>query len=171
MMMRFAVFVPSKDFKDESLNIVKLILSKSGIQYSIASYSRACVGSHGAFCRSDINPSNVVPSEYDGFVIIDGPGIDESAAYDYRPLLDTVTAMNSARKYIVIIGNAIKIPARANIIKGKKVTVPDIDSKRFVVLFYGIPSASGIEISGNLITAKDSKSLEAGAEQIMNVLG
>ena len=170
-MMRFAVFVPAKDFKDESLNIVKLILTKSGIPYDIASYSRACIGSHGAFCKADVNPSDVVPAKYDGFVLIDGPGIDDSAAYDYRPLLDTVMAMNSAGKHIISIGNAIKITARANIIKGKKIAVPDPDSKRFIVLFYGVPSALGVEISGNLITAKNSKSLEVGAEPIMNLLG
>ena len=170
-MMKFAVFVPAKDFKDESLNIVKLILAKSGIQYDIASYSRACIGSHGAFYKADVSPSDVVPAKYEGVVLIDGPGIDDSTAYDYRPLLDTVTAMNSAGKYIISIGNAIKIPARANIIKGKKVAVPDLDSKRFVVLFYGVPSAANVEISGNLITAKDSKSLEMGAEPIMNILG
>jgi hypothetical protein len=169
--MRFAVFVPAKDFKDESLNIVKIILAKSGIEYDIASYSRACIGSHGAFYKAGVNPSDVVPSRYDGFVLIDGQGIDDSAAYDYRPLLDTVMMMNSAGKRILSVGNAIKIPARANIIKGKRIAVPDLDSKRFIVLFYGIPSESRVEISGNLITAKDSKSLELGAEPIMNVLG
>ena len=169
--MRFAVFVPTKDFRDESLNIVKLILTKSGARYDIAAYGGACIGSHGAFCKTDVNPSEVTPDKYDGIVLIDGIGIDATAAYDYRPMLDLVSAMNGAGKRIIGIGNAIKIPARANVIKGKKIVVPDQESRRFIVLFYGVPSASGIEISDNLITVRDSRALEANAESIMDILG
>lgn len=166
----FAVFVPNKDFKDETLSLVKLLLNKWDVEYKTIGYSKAAIGMHGALCRIDMQPSEVT-SDYRGIIFIDGKGIDESKVYDYRPLLETIIRLNDAKRPIMAVGNAVKIPARANIIKGKKLVVCDQDSKSMVSLFYGTPSNNSIEISGNIITAKDSRAVEDNAEIILQNLG
>lgn len=163
--MRLAVFIPQKDFKDESLNLIRLILDKWGVKYSIAAYGKGGIGTHGAVVHADVNPAEVTTDQFDGLVFIDGKGIDDLKMYDYRPLLEVVQRFNDSGKYILGIGNAVKIAARANIVKAKKVVVPDEDSMRLVRLFYGVPSNNDIEIMSNLITIKNSKAVESNIDQ------
>jgi hypothetical protein len=169
--MRLAIFIPQKDFKDESLSLVKLILDKWGVSYRIACYGKGGIGTHGALVRADINANQITTDQFDGIVFIDGKGIDDQKIYDYRPLLDIVTAFNDAKKYLVCVGNAAKIPCRANIVKGKKIAVGDEDTMRLARLFYGIPSNNSVEGMGNLITIKDSRAVEDSMDVWLQHLG
>ncbi len=169
--MRIAIFIPQKDFRDESLNLIKLIFDKWGVKYEIASYGKGGVGIHGALVKNDIRGEDVTTDKFDGIVFIDGGGIDEQKMYDYRPLLDIVGHFNDANRYIVAVGNAVKIPCRANIVKAKKVAVGDEDTMRLARLFYGIPTASNVEGMGNLITIKNSKAIEDSMDDWMQKLG
>ncbi|MDE1866012.1 MAG: DJ-1/PfpI family protein [Candidatus Micrarchaeota archaeon] len=169
--MRLAIFIPQKGFKDESLSLVKLILDKWGVGYNIAAYGKGGIGIHGALVRADIRPEEIITSRFDGIVFIDGTGIDEQKLYDYRPLLDIVTHFNEANKYIVAIGNAAKIPIRANIVKAKKVAVGDEETLRLARLFNAIPTQSNVEGMGNLVTIKNSKAAEDSVEEWMQRIG
>lgn len=166
----FAIFVPSKDFKDETLSLIRLLLEKWNTPYKIVGYSKAAIGMHGAMCKIDMQPTDI-KTDYNGIIFIDGLGIDESKIYDYRPLLETVIRLNDAKRPIMAVGNAVKIPARANIIKGKKLVVCDQDSKGMVSLFYGVPSGNKIEVSGNIITVRDARAVEDNADIILQNLG
>jgi protease I len=171
--MRFLVLIAPKDFKDESVAMVKLFFSRWNIDYDIGSYTNgACVGYHGAVYKPDVNMNGVKSSDYDGIMIIDGPGLETSRMYEYRPLLDTLMLFNSNGKYVGAIGNAVKIVARANIIKDRKISSPDAeDVFRMVQLFHGIPSKEGIEIDRKIITIRDSSNLEVPLQQMLQKMG
>ncbi|MGD0510240.1 MAG: DJ-1/PfpI family protein [Candidatus Micrarchaeaceae archaeon] len=170
--MRFLVFIPPKDFRDESLSMVKLFFSKWGVDCKVTSYSsKECVGSHGAVITPDINTSKVFASEYDGIALIDGGGIDEYKLCDYRPLLDLILNFDSSRKYIISMGNSVKIPARANVIGGKKIATNDRESARLATLFHGVLSNSNFEMAGNMITIKSSSDIEDCMQQILEHMG
>ena len=167
--MKFLIFISPKDFKDESVAAVKMLFDRWNVDYKITSYStKECVGYHGAVYKPDINTNTVNPSDYGGIFLIDGSGVESYKLYEFRPLLDVMIKFNNSNKYISAIGNAIKIVARANIIKGKKISMPtDEEAKRTILLFHGVPSQEDVEMDGNIITIKDSKSLEG---QILKVL-
>jgi hypothetical protein len=170
--MRFLIFVPPKEFRDESVSLVKLFFDKWGIDYSVSSYTSSdCVGSHGAVYKPDINTSRVSSEDYNGIVLIDGNGIDLYKLYDYRPLLDLLLRFNNAKKFIVGIDNAVKIPARANIVKDRPVATDDKETIRLVKLFHGVPSANVLELSGNLITIKKASDVEDSMPKVLEHIG
>lgn len=172
--MKLAIFLPPRDFKDESASMIKLFLDKWGVKYDITSYtSKDCIGSHGAVYRPTINTGKVSSSEYGGIILVDGNGVESYKLYDYRPLLDLVMNFNNARKYIVGIDNVVKILARANIIKDRKVATDGKDKEelRLITLFRGIPSENGLEVAGNLITVKDSSMIEESMQAILEHIG
>jgi putative intracellular protease/amidase len=114
----------------------------------------------------------VKPDEFDGILIVDGSGIEKYELYDYRPLLDIVYNMSRMGKFVAAVGNGIKIVARANIIKDRKIAMPnDEETKKLVILFHGVPSEKSIEVSGNIYTIKDSDNLETTMPYMLQRLG
>jgi putative intracellular protease/amidase len=170
--MKFLIFIAPKDFKDESVSLVKLFFDKWGIKYDISSYTYSeCRGTHGVVYKPAVHTSKVTSTGYDGVVLIDGSGIDTYKLCDYRPLLDLMYNFHNNKKYIIGIGNATKITARANIVNGKKVSTDDEESLRLVKLFHGVPSDESFEVSGNLITIKNSKEIEDSMIKILENMG
>jgi putative intracellular protease/amidase len=171
--MKFAIFIAPKDFKDETVSMLKTMFDKWGIEYSIASYAnKDCVGYHGAVYKPDMNAAKISPNDFDGILLVDGKGFEDYRLFEYRPLLDTLIIFNERGKYIGAINNSIKAVARANIIKNKKVAMPqDEEMRRLILLFHGIPSEENIEISGNLVTIKNSTALEVPLRTLLQSLG
>ncbi len=170
--MRFLIFIPPRDFKDESVSIVKLFFDKWGIDYKITSYTtNDCKGSHGALYKPNIHTSKVSPTEYDGIMLIDGEGIEHYKLYDFRPLLDLITKFNNSKRYIIAVNNAVKIPARANIIRGRRVSVEDKETLRLVNLFHGVPASDPFVLSENLITIGRSGDIEGSMQKILEHIG
>lgn len=171
--MKFVIFVTPRDFRDESLNMVKLFFDKWGVQYKIASYTTGnCVGSHGATFMPDMNAGRIAVPDFDGIVLIDGDGIEGYRVYDYRPLLDLMLIFNNAKKPIIAIDNAIRVPARANIINGKKVSMPgDAETQRLVSLFHGTPTKEMVETSDNIITIGSYQGIERCMTKVLEHIG
>jgi putative intracellular protease/amidase len=171
--MRFVIFIPPKDFKDETLSALKLVFDRWGVRYSVASYtSNECMGYHGAVCRPDMSAHKIDVNDFDGIVLVDGPGIEEMRLYEYRPLLDVLLIFNQKGKYVGGISNAIKIIARANIVKDKKVVLPrDEEGRRLVLLFHGVPSEKSLELSSNIFTIRDSVGLEGPLQELLQQFG
>ncbi len=170
--MRFLIFIPPKDFKDESVSLVKLFFDKWGVRYDISSYtSKVCVGTHGARYEPAVHTSKVFTGDYDGLVLIDGNGIDFYKLYDYRPLLDLVLKFEESKKYIIGIDNAVKVPARANVVRGKLVSANDRETQRLVTLFHGTVSDKTHEIAGNLITIRSYGDVESSMQKILEHIG
>ncbi len=171
--MKFAIFIAPKDFRDETVAMLKTFFDKWGIQYSIASYAnKECVGYHGAIYKPDLNAARISPMDFDGIVLVDGKGFDDYRLFEYRPLLDTITLFNERGKYIGAISNSIKAVARANVIKDKKVSMPqDEETKRLIMLFHGIPSEENIEVAKNIITIRASSGLEIPLGEMLKHIG
>ena len=171
--MKFMIFISPKDFKDETLSMVKMLFDRWGISYDISSYStKECIGYHGSRSIPSINAGKVNASDYNGIFIVDGIGIDSYKLFEFRPLLDLVMQFNNAGRYVCAVDNAVKIPARANIIKNKHVAAASNDElKRLILLFHGVPADSQIEMSGNLITIRDSGNIEESLDQLIEKLG
>ncbi len=170
--MHMLIFLPPTDFHDESLSMLRLFFDRWEIKYSITSYtSKQCTGKHGATVKPDIHTAAVDSTQYDGIVFIDGDSIDSAKLYDFRPLLDLTMLFDRNGKQIWAIGNSVKILARANVIKGKKVAVPkNEESVRLVSLFHGEPSSSEFEISGNIVTINPGANMESSINSIFEKL-
>jgi putative intracellular protease/amidase len=171
--MTLLVFLPPNDFRDETVATVKLFLDKWGVDYRFASYgSKDCKGTHGAVYKQQASMTKLRLQDYSGILLIDGNGVETFKLYEYRPLLDTLLQFNNERKTIAAISNSIKILARANIINGKKISMPqDMDAKRLILLFHGVPSESGIEIADNIITIGSTNRLEMPMQTLLERLG
>ena len=170
--MKMLIFIPPIDFREESLSMLKLFFDRWGISYKTTSYTRAeCRGKHGARVKPDIHTGEADVHDYDGLVFIDGEGIDTSKLYEFRPLLDLAMIFDRASKQVWSIGNATKIIARANIIKGKEIAIPrNEEVLKLVRLFHGEPSKENYKISGNIITIGSSVNLEASMDSLFSDL-
>lgn len=171
--MRFIIFIPPKDFRDETLAALRLIFDRWKIRYSTASYTATeCTGYHGALYTPDMSAHKIDFNDFDGIILVDGPGIDEMRLFEYRPLLDVLLQFNQRGKYIGGISNAIKIIARANIIRDKKLAMPkDEEARRLVLLFHGVPSEKNLELSNNIFTIRDSAGLEEPLQELLQSFG
>jgi putative intracellular protease/amidase len=171
--MKALIFIPPNDYKDETLKIIREFFDKWRVSYSISSFSnKECVGSHGGVCKLDINTSKAQISDYDGILLLDGKGIDQYKIYEFRPLLDIINEFHKRGKFIAAISNGIKIAARANVIKDKKISLPkDEETKKLVMLFRGIPSENNIMADGNIYTIKDSSKLDETLPELLGHLG
>ncbi len=161
--MKFLIFIAPKDFKDETVSTLQLFLNKFDVEYLITSYStKKCTGIHGVIYKPQINTNLVDVSRFDGIIISDGLGLEIYKLYEFRPFLDLLLKFNRINKYIIAIDNAVKILAKANIIRNKKISVDENNRelKNFVLLFHGIVSNKDIEIDKNIITIKNSDNIE-----------
>lgn len=171
--MRCLVFIAPREFRDETLSTVQMFFSKWGIEGITTSYSdKECSGSHGSVCRPGINAAKVTSQGYDSLLITDGTGIETYKLYDYRPLLDMIFNFHHDRKPICAIGNGVKALARANVIKDRKIAVPnDQSTKSLVLLFRGLPSQEEMEMQDNICTIRDASVLESAMPRWISSLG
>lgn len=171
--MKVALLIAPKDFKDESVSGIRLMLEKWGIEPVITSYSNHdCIGYHGAAYKPSLNAAAVKPDDFDALVLIDGPGVDGYRLYDFRPLLDTVKLFSMRKKLICAINNGIKVVARANIIANVKVAMPqDDETQRLVLLYHGKPSKEGLELDCGILTLGNSDRITEFADMIIRRLG
>jgi putative intracellular protease/amidase len=171
--MKVALLVAPKDFKDESVAQLKLMLGKWDVQAVITSYStHDCVGYHGAVYAPQINSARITPDEFDALVLIDGKGVDSYKLYDFRPLLDTVKLFSMRNKMIASIGNATKIVARANVVSNVKVAMPsDDDARRLIILYHGTPSKEDVEYDKGILTLSNNDKILPFADLMLQKLG
>ncbi len=171
--MKFLIFIAPNNFRDETLSMVKMFFDRWNVGYEITSYStKPCIGSHGASVAVNLNAAKVNPSDYDGIILVDGPGIDSYKLFEYRPLLDMLLQFNNKNKMIGAIDNSVKVVARANIIKDRNIAAPeDEETKRAVQLFHGKLTDKPIEISNNIITIKSSSGLEGPLQEFLGHVG
>jgi len=171
--VKVAIFVPPKDFRDETLSMLKLILEKWNVEKVITSYTtKECVGKHGAVYKPDMNTAKIDPSGFDSILLVDGEGVEAYKLYDFRPLLDLVKRFYDSKKIVGAIGNAIKIIARANIIMNTKISAPvDEEMQRLMRIYYGINSPMEVEFDKNILTARNPENAEAFAQLLLEKLG
>lgn len=171
--MKVAIFVPPKNFRDETLSMVKLMLDKWKVENIVTSYTtKECIGRHGAVYKPGINTAKIDPNEFDGIILIDGEGVEEYKLFDFRPLLDLIKRFYDSKKLIGAVGNAIKILARANVIMDTKVSAPvDEEMQRLLRIYYGINSPMEVEYDKNIVTARNPDNAASFAQLILEKLG
>ncbi len=171
--MKVAIIIAPRDFKDETLATLRLLLKKWDVDVAVSSYTSAeCIGYHGATCVPDLNAAKVFTKDFDALILADGVGIEKYKLYDFRPLLDMVKHFDDEKKLIVAISNGIKILARANIVANKNISTPDDEeTKRMVQLYKGMPSENAVEIDGNLLTAGDTETISQLVNALLGQLG
>lgn len=171
--MKVALLVAPKDFRDESVSNLMMMLSKWGIDYAVTSYTtKDCVGYHGAVYRPSVNAENLRADDFDALVLVDGKGIDSSRLYDFRPLLDKVKVFSDRQKVIAAIDNSIKIISRANIIQNTKIAMPkDEEARRLALLYHAIASKSEVESDKNIVTLSNPDKILDFADALIRKLG
>jgi hypothetical protein len=171
--MKVAILVSPKDFKDESLSNLRMMLDKWGVESVLTSYStHELVGYHGAVYNADINAAKITPYDFDAIILIDGKGVDEYKLYDFRQLLDTIKLFSMQKKMIAAIGNSIKIIARANIIAGVKIAMPkDEDTQRLIILYHGTPSKEELEFDKGILTLGNDDKILNFSDLLLKKLG
>jgi putative intracellular protease/amidase len=152
--MKVAIVLAPRDFRDETLSQLKLFFAKKDVEVKLASTSlKQCSGAHGAVAKPELEIDAMNPLDFDAVLVADGPGVDSMKLFDHRPLLDLVKLFKEANKAVVGIGNGIKVVARANIIKDKRIALADADTKKLIELYRGKPVEEHVVRDGNIITA------------------
>lgn len=172
-MMRIIIVIPPKDFKDESISEITSMFKKWKVEYVFSSsIIGKCYGYHGAEVVSTTKYSDIASEDFDGMILINGPGFEEYKLYDSRIILDLFRHFNEKGKLIACIGNTIKALAKANIITNKKIAfVKDPETVRFAKLFRGIVTENLLESDGNIITATNSEKAAEFSKLIVEQLG
>ncbi len=171
--MKVSIIVAPQDFRDETLSQALLFLDKKGIQHEILSLAgKECKGYHGASVKQDGKADEFEPVYSDAILLVDGPGVESSRLYENRQLLDRLKIAKENKKPIAAVGNAIKILAKANIIKDTKIAgVEDEDAKRLISLYKGVLSDSALVNDKGIITASDYSQISELVSAIADALG
>lgn len=159
--MKVAILIAPRDFKDETVSHLQLLLGKKDIEAEIASLVlKPCTGYHGAVVKPQIEAAALEPNSFDVLLVADGPGVDSMKLYDYRPLLDMIKVFKEAKKKIAGIGNGIKVVARANVIKDAKIAKTDEETEKLVRLYRGKPSEEFVVSDSGIITASGTDNID-----------
>ncbi|MDE1874065.1 MAG: DJ-1/PfpI family protein [Candidatus Micrarchaeota archaeon] len=159
--MKVAILVAPRDFKDETVSHLQLLLGKKDIESHIVSLTmKPCTGYHGAVVKPEMETAAIEAGAFDVLLVVDGPGVDSLKLYDYRPLLDLVRAFHEANKSVAGIGNGVKIVARANIIKDASIAKADDETEKLVRLYRGKPSENLVVADKGIITASGVESVD-----------
>ncbi|VVB77231.1 DJ-1/PfpI family protein [uncultured archaeon] len=170
--VKVAIVIPPKNFKDETLSMLSLLLSKKDIRSLVAGFgAKDSLGSHGAVAKLDVAVTSLDPATVDALIIADGPGVDSFRLYEYRPLLEIVRAFHESKRLVVGVGNGIKVLAKANVIRDAKIAAADKETASLVALYHGLQTDSTLVLDKNVITLSDSSKMEQLAERVAAALG
>jgi putative intracellular protease/amidase len=171
--MKAAVVIAPKDFRDETVAKAKMMFQKWGVTPVIVGLvPRECVGSHGAVYKPDINLNKVSSTDFDVLFIVDGEGIETYRLYELMPLLDLIRAFNMDSKIVAVVNNAAKTIAKANIISGRKVSIPkDAEVVNLVKLYKGVVSEEEMECGTNVMSLSNYARTDEFVGAILDRLG
>jgi putative intracellular protease/amidase len=167
-----AIIIPPRNFRDETLSLLDLLLAKKDMKKVVASVNlRDCTGYHGASVKPDTTFNELDPARQSAIILADGPGVDSFKLYDYRPLLDIVKQFHDGGKMVVCIGNGIKIAARANILKETKVATINKEADDRVRLYRGVPTKEYLVLDKNVLTLSDPGKVDELVMRLSQALG
>ncbi len=170
--VKVAIIIPPMNFKDETLSTLVLLLAKKDITKVVASVNpKDCTGYHGAVVKPDATFKELDPARTSAIILADGPGVDAFKLYEYRPLLDVVKAFHDSNRMVVGIGNGIKIAAKANVLRERKVASTDKETENLVRLYRGVPVKGNLVLDKNSLTLSDSGKIEELVVRLSEVLG
>ncbi len=170
--MKVAVIIPPKNFTDETLSAVLLVLRKWDVEPVISSYTTSeCVGLHGARYSSDINTAKMNPADYDAVLLIDGPGVESYKLPEFKPMLDLVKKFINDGKVIGAVGNSVKVFIRANGFTPGRISMQrNKEIENFARTSRYLVTANGVEVYKNLITASGPENAIEFANAVLDKL-
>lgn len=168
-----AVIIPPRNFRDETISMLGLLLAKKDIKRILASVNpKACTGYHGAVVKPDTTFKELDPARTSAIILADGPGVDAFKLYDYMPLLDIVKAFHDHNRVVAVIGNGIKIAARANVLRDTKVAASaDKEEDDLVRLYRGVPAKGHLVLDKNVLTLSNPERIDELVVRLSEVLG
>lgn len=157
----------------EALSVVDIV-RRSNIICDLVSIKNEMVeGSHGIFIKSDKNIAEINKDNYTMIVLPGGlPGAD-----NLKECKDLILWLrnfsNNPQKYIAAICAAPQVLAKADIVKGKKVTsYPDDAFKKVLKDAEYIENAKQtVVVDGNIITSRGPATAFSFAYRLVEILG
>ncbi len=163
--MKVAMLIAPRDFKDETLSSLQLLLGKKDIEAKLVSFTmKPCTGYHGAVVKPQAEARELEPGAYDALLVLDGPGVDSFKLYEHRPLLDLIKTFHDSNRVVVGIGNGIKALAKANVIKETKVAKTEEETGKLVTLYKGIKTEDPVVFDRNVLTVSGSENIQEFVE-------
>ncbi len=171
--MKVAIIVPPKNFSDETLSKLLLVLHKWNIDVTLSSYTTSqCIGLHGAIYTPDVNTAKLNPLDYSALLLVDGPGVDSYRLQDFKPLIDLTKLFIKENKIIGAFGNSVKIFIRANGFTPGKISAQEsAEVRSFAATSRYVVTDKGVEVYKNLITATNSGNAIELANELLVKLG
>ncbi|MBU1164655.1 DJ-1/PfpI family protein [Patescibacteria group bacterium] len=169
-MAKKVVFIISQNnFRDEELQKPRELLLDREFDVSIAAPQKELAkGRLGAEIEPDLTWEEVSVDDFDAIVFVGGPGMKENL--ENVRLIELAGEFAKAGKIVSAICVAPSILANAGLLMGKKVTAFSTEEENIINKgseYTGMP----VEVSGNIITAKDPEAAIDFGEKIAWQLG
>ncbi len=169
--MKVLIAIAPEKFRDEELAEPVAAFQKAGIAFDIASTRRgACTGMFGTRTTAPLSFEEVNPEQYDGLVIIGGPG-SQVHLWNDEMLVHLSKFFQKSGKVIAAICLAPVVLARAGVLKGKKAsyfksTASDFEMKKGGAIIMKGP----VVADGRVITANGPLAAKEFGEAVVNNL-
>lgn len=167
---RVLVILPPEDVAMDEYGPVRGALEKSGIRVETASTRREVRSADGTVIDADLLLGEVDPTSFEAVVFVGGAMWDYYGGPNAERVQDIIGSMTADGKHIAAIGVGQKALAAAGAYRGRRVAyLPDVES---------VAPNSGADwvhepvvVSGNLITARESRHSIRFANTLIEALG
>ncbi|MCX6701074.1 MAG: DJ-1/PfpI family protein [Methanomicrobiales archaeon] len=169
--MKVLIAIAPEKFRDEEFSEPIDALQNAGIAFDIASTHRGtCVGMFGARTTATLSFEEVDPGQYDGLVIVGGPG-SQVHLWNDEMLVHLAKFFQKSGKVIAAICLAPVVLARAGVLKGKKATyfenpASDFEMKKGGAIIMKAP----VVTDGRVITANGPLAAKEFGAAVVNNL-
>jgi protease I len=169
--MKILFLIAQYGFRDEEYFIPKQIFNNSQIKVTTASIDTGRAdGKMGGAVDVDISAREADMQDYEALVIAGGPGAVDLKNHDF--ILSLIRQAYELDKIIGAICIAPILLAAADVIKGKKLTVWNADSKQSLIIenagaFY---IDQDVVVDGKLVTGNGPESATEFANQIVKLI-
>ena len=150
------------------------ILRRGGVECQIVGLNNGEVtGSHGIRVCADAQLDEISPQDYDAIVLPGGlPGADHLRD-DARVIKIVQEYAGNSAKYIAAICAAPQVLAKAEVVRGRRVTSYPSDEYREVLIMAGAEYVDDekVVVDGNIITSRGPGTTFEFAYKILDVVG
>ncbi|MDD4351396.1 MAG: DJ-1/PfpI family protein [Candidatus Gracilibacteria bacterium] len=170
-MAKVLLIIAQKNFQEQEYAHTREKLEAGGHEVMVSSVEKGtCMGKLGREVQSQLSFKEAQANDFDGIVLIGGPGALK--LLDYPELLDLIKNFATQDKIVSAICIAPVILAAAGVLSGKRATVfPDPEAQQNL-LAAGAQGAFSEELvqDGKLITANGPAAAYAFGEAIAKTL-
>lgn len=169
--MKILFLIAYEGYQPIEYSVTRAVVANAGIGVVVASNKKGnALASDGSTTPVEILVDNAKAADYDGIVIVGGPGALE--CLDTAPVYELIRAFFTAKKMVSAICISSRILVSAGVLVGKKATGWDDDSqladlfKRHDVIHVKQP----VVVDGSIITATGPAAAKAFGEAIVTFM-